>query len=257
MTDKLPKIIGLMKMRNEAHILKDTLDNWARICTGGIYIYDDCSTDASREIARAHPAVKDVVEGTSWDPDREKAEWFNREIALRRAKQDAGPEDWFVYFDADEHLYNFENYELFNDPNVGAIACRLYDFYITPEDVNKAYKERDWVGPEFRTIPFFFRNSPSLRYHLPDQRIVTFGPEVTRIPIHGDIKHYGKGFSVDQWEATCDYYIRHWPKYSDKWRKRKGKAVHTEMLSDFGNKLIRWKDRDKGFPLEDKPYGKN
>ena len=102
----------------------------------------------------------------------------------------------------------------------------------------------------------FFRNSPYLRYHLPDQRIVTMEPGI-QIPIHGDIKHYGKAISVQQWEATCDYYIRFWPKYADKWRKRKGKAVHDQMLSDFGNPLLRWADRLKGFTLEDKPYGRN
>lgn len=246
-----------MKVRNESKIIKDTLDNWSSFCTGGIYIYDDVSDDNTVEICRAHPAVKDVIEGTIWDGDREKAEWFNRQVVLMRAQQDAGPDDWFVYFDADEHIYNFENYQLFNNPQVKAIACRLYDFYITPEDKEKSYKEREWVGPEFRTIIFFFRNSPALKYHLPDQRIVSLPDDVGMIPIHGDIKHYGKGFSVEQWESTCDYYIRFWPKYSDKWRKRKGKAVHEEMLSDFGNKLIRWKDRDKGFSLENQSYGKN
>ncbi len=257
MIEPLPKIRGLMKMRNEAHILKDTLDNWATICTGGIYIYDDCSTDDSVAIAKAHPAVKEVILGDFWDPDREKAEWFNRQMVLMKAKLVSEPEDWFVYFDADEHLYNFNQHELFNDPLVGAIACRLYDFYITPEDTEKNYKERDWIGPEFRTIIFFFRNSPILKYHLPDQRIVTLPPQLTNIPIHGDIKHYGKGFSILQWEETCQYYIRHWPKYADKWRKRVGKAVHADMLSDFGNPLIKWKDRGKGFTLEDKSYGKN
>ena len=257
MIHELPKIRGLMKMRNEAAILKDTLDNWATVCTGGIYIYDDVSDDASVAIARAHPAVIDVIEGGSWDPDREKAEWFNREMVLRRAQQDSAPEDWFVYFDADEHLYNFEQHALFTDPEIKAIACRLYDIYITPEDVEKSYKEREWIGPEYRTIIFFFRNSQALRYHLPDQRIVTLPDDVGRIPIHGDIKHYGKGFSVEQWEATCMYYIRYWPKYADKWRQRLGKAIHEEYLSDFGNALIKWADRMKGFTLEDKPYGKN
>jgi glycosyltransferase involved in cell wall biosynthesis len=257
MLKTLPKIRGIMKMRNEAHILKDTLDNWSNICTAGIYIYDDCSDDNSVAIARAHSNVIDVIEGDYWDPDREKAEWFNRQMVLNRAKQDSGPDDWFVYFDADEHLYNFENYELFNFPTIKAIACRLYDFYITPEDKDLSYKKREWIGPEYRTIVFFFRNDPSLSYSLPDQRIVTLPDDVGNIPIEGAIKHYGKGFSVDQWESTCNYYIRHWPKYADKWRKRVGKAVHENMESDFGNKLIKWSDRNKGFTLEDKVYGKN
>lgn len=257
MLHELPKIRGLMKVRNEAATITDTLNNWAPFCTAGIYIYDDCSDDNTVEICRAHPAVKAVIEGEFWDPDREKAEWFNRQMALTRAKQDAGPDDWFVYMDADEHIYNFEQYELFLDPKIKAIACRLYDIYITPEDKDKSYRDREWVGPEFRTIIFFFRNDPALRYSLPDQRIVTLPNDVGNIPIHGDIKHYGKGYSIEQWEATCDYYIKFWPKYADKWRRRKGKAVHEEMLSDFGNKLIKWQDRNKGFSLENQTYGQN
>lgn len=252
----LPIIRGLTKVRNEAHILKDTLDKWAEFCTGGIYAYDDVSEDNTREILVEHPGVAGIIKGQYWDADREKAEWWNRQQVLMMAQQDAAVEDWFVYFDADEHPYNFEDYEMFEVPGIQAIAMRLYDVYITPEDVNLPYQKREWIGPEFRTIPFFFKNSPYLRYEHPDQRIVTMEPNI-QIPIHGDIKHYGKGISVEQWEATCDYYIKYWPKYADKWRQRKGKAVHKDYLSDFGNPLIKWADRLQGFSLEDKPYGRN
>ena len=54
--------------------------------------------------------LKKVIEGDFWDPDREKAEWFNRQNVLMEAQQDAGPDDWFVYFDADEHPYNFQSF---------------------------------------------------------------------------------------------------------------------------------------------------
>lgn len=251
---KIPIIRGLMKMRNEAHILKDTLDAWAPFCTAGIYIYDDVSTDKSVEIARAHSAVKEVIEGTFWDPDREKAEWMTRQTVLSLAQQFSKPDDWFVYFDADEFPFNFDHYELFEAPHVGAIAARLYDVMITPEDVNLSYNKRQWIAPEFRTIPFFFRNTPTARYQHPDQRVVDL-PENIEIPIAFDIKHFGKGFSIDQWEATCDYYIRFWPKYADKWRQRKGKAVHVDFKSDFGNELIKWTDRNRGFSLENQSYG--
>ena len=79
--------------------------------------------------------------------------------------------------------------------------------------------------------------------------------EGIQIPIHGDIKHFSKGFSVEEYEKTCQYYIG-WPKYSEKWRKRVGKAIKVDMLSDFGNKLIKWKDRLQGFSLETQSYGK-
>lgn len=252
-----PKIIGITKVRNEERILNDTLDRWASFCTEGIYIYDDVSTDRTVEIAMAHPSVKRVIRGTFWDPDREKAEWMNRQQILAAAQQDAGPDYWFVYFDADEHPYNFTEYGLFENPDVKAIACRLFDIYITPEDVDLPYLKRNFVGPEFRTIIYFFRNLPGVRYSLPDQREVTLPVDVGAIPIHGDIKHYGKGFSVQHWEETCDYYIKFWPKYSDKWRKRKGQAVHTDYRSDFGNALLPWGERMRGFPLENQTYGRN
>lgn len=255
MSDLLPKIYGLTKVRNESAIIRDTLENWAKYCTGGIFVYDDVSTDDTVSLCKAHPAVKDVLVGQLWDPDREKAEWQNRQAILDWAQRHVESDCWFVYFDADEHLYNFEDYGLFNNPHVKAIACRLFDFYITPGDVDKSYHFRQFIGPEFRTIPFFFRNSPYLRYEHPDQRIVSMEPGI-QIPIHGDIKHYGKGFSVEQWEATCDYYITYWPRYAEKWRARKGKAIHKDMLSDFGNRLIPWKDRLQGFSLETQAYGK-
>jgi len=252
----MPKIFGLTKVRNEAEIISKTLDRWGEFCNGGIYVYDDVSSDQTVKICRSHSKVADVIEGEFWDPDREKAEWMNRQKVLMRAKQDAGENDWFVYFDADEWPFGFSDYELFEKPEAKAIACRLYDLYITPEDKDRPFWEREWIGPEFRTIVFFFRNSPYLKYDKPDQRQVDLEPGI-QIPIHGDIKHFGKGMSVEQWERTCDYYIKFWPKYSEKWQKRKGKAVKENMLSDFGNPLIRWKDREHGFSLEQMPYGKN
>lgn len=250
------KIIGLTKVRNEALIMKETLDHWERVCTGGIYVYDDVSMDETASICDNHPAVKAVLRSDYWDPDRERAEWRNRQAVLERAQQDAGVDDWFVYFDADERLSFAGNFGLFFEKSIDAIACKLFDIYITPEDVDKPYIEREWVGPEFRTITMFFRNSRALSYSQPDQRIVTLAPNA-RTVVAGYIKHFGKGLSVEHWEETCDYYIKHWPKYSAKWQLRKGKAVH-DFVSDFNNPLIKWSDRDeKGFPLKSQTYGKN
>lgn len=256
---KEPHIIGLTKVRNEQAIIKDTLDSWAELCTGGIVVVDELSDDNTAQICRAHPKVRDVISPNVWDPDREKAEWMNRQLALSRGKQLIREDTWFVYFDADEHLYGFKEWGLFENPDIKAIACRLFDVYITPEDIELPYYQREWIGPEYRTIIMFFRNQPSLKYHLPDQRIVTLPADVGNIPIHGDIKHYGKGFSIEQWEQTCDYYIKFWPKYADKWRQRKGKAVHEDMESDFGHSLIKWGDRNRSalIPLEQQSYGKN
>jgi len=254
------KIIGLTKIRNEEKIIQETLDHWGSICSGGIYVIDDASTDKTIEICKANKHVKDVLETEHWDPDREKMEWMHRQRILERAKQNAEPDDWFVYFDADERIY-FNNWPLFFEEGIGAIACRLYDIYITPDDKDEPnYNLRNWVGPEYRTIVFFFKNSPYLSYDKLDQRVVNLDPE-TKIVISGIIKHFGKGLSVEHWEETIDYYVNFWPKYEAKWEARRGKAIKKDFKSDFGNPLIKFNDvlseREEGFSLEQQNYGKN
>ena len=239
-------LIGLTKVRNEEHIIKDTLDNWS-LCDK-IYVYDDRSEDDTVKICEKHPKVAKVIKGKKWDEDRERAEWQNRQRVLLEAQKEAGKDDWFAYFDADEHLYDFYvDFKWMDEHGIGAIVCKLFDIYITPGDINRHYKAREWIGPEYRLIPFFFKNHPDLKYEFPDQRIINLPP--TRFHHEGAIKHFSKGFSVEHWEKTCDYYIQHWPKYAEKWKLRKGKAVHT--LSDFNNLLISWEDRDQGFLLQE------
>lgn len=253
------KIIGLTRIRNEEAIIKDTLDHWAKICTGGIYVYDDVSDDKTVEICKSHPSVKKVIEGEFWDSDRERAEHENRQSVLYIAQQDANKDDWFVYFDADERIY-FKDWNLMFNKDVTAIACKLYDIYITPEDVDKSYLERDWVGPEYRTIVMFFRNNDYISYDKPDQRIVNLPPD-SKVYIAGFVKHFGKGISVDHWNETCLYYIKNFPKYSKKWQSRLGKAIKQDYKSDFENSLVKFSDiicgHEVGFPLESQVYGKN
>ncbi|MBK7632429.1 MAG: hypothetical protein IPJ23_17345 [Ignavibacteriales bacterium] len=119
---------------------------------------------------------------------------------------------------------------------------KLFDFYITSEDIDKKYFERKWLGPEFREIIIAFKNSNELCYKHADQREVSLGKGT--IENLGYVRHYGKAISVEEWEKTCDYYGKHFPQYSEKWEKRKGKAVHNGV-SDFGNKLISWKEKSR------------
>jgi len=240
------KIAAITRVRNESHIINDVLDHVSDLPgVHGIYVYDDCSTDSTANIAQHHPAVVQVIRGTTWasDPDgRNLAEGNLRTAALRAAQKD-NPE-WIYCFDADEFA-DFEGIDFSAD----AYRLRLFDFYITPEDVHKAYEERQWMGPEYRDILMLFRNQNNINFYQREPTI----PGHYRVAQGGWVKHYGKAISVEDFEKTCDYYINYrggskLPQFTEKWRKRKGKAIHTQ--SDFGRPLITWGERiEKGLPL--------
>ncbi len=241
------RVIGLTRVRNEAAIVRDTLDHLSRFCNGGIVVYDDVSSDSTPEICRAHPAVIDVVRGEFWDGNRGRANYADRAAVLARAKREAGPRDWFVYLDADERIeFDWSSLLLCPDDIVG-VRMKLFDYYITAEDVEATYAERKWLGPEYRPILMAFRNLPSLSYSRPGQREVELGTEGKLLEA-GHVRHYGKAVSVAQWEETCRYYSGNFAGYAAKWNARKGKAVHTQ--SDFGNPLITWEEKEfRGVPL--------
>ena len=173
-----------------------------------------------------------MIQSNLYDDDRLRAEWYNRNLALTSARRFMQDGEWIAYFDADEHPYNIDA-SLFAREDIDALGLSLYDVYITPEDVDCDYKLREWVGPEARTIPFFFRLRPWSGYTRPDQRIMQHRGKSRTV---GVCKHYGKGYSIGHFERKFDYYANDFGKYADKWKARKGKAIHTE--SDDGNELI-------------------
>jgi glycosyltransferase involved in cell wall biosynthesis len=241
------KIIGLLRVRNEAIIIHETLNHMAGFCDE-IYVYDDCSTDDTAKICSKHFAVKGFAPNTTpWSKDRKMAEWQNRSILLNHAKKYASEDDWFVYMDADERI-EFDWLALKSMPKcVIGIRMKLFDFYITPEDVDSYYCDLKMLGPEYRNILMVFRNLPSLDYSSPDQREVHLRSKGLVADV-GYVKHYGKSISIEQWEETCEYYTKHFPKYSAKWKARMGKAIHT--TSSFGKDLITWDEKEtKGILL--------
>ena len=232
-------IVGISKVRNEMEIIEDTVEHFLGICDR-LVIYDDCSSDGTPDFLEKFDRV-DVIRGDSLDRDRLRAEYVNRQRALEGA-QEYSPE-WILCFDADERV------EMPETPldDFDGVKMKLFDFYITPEDVDLRYTERRWLGPEYRSILMMFRNLPGLKYGYRDQREM-FLPAGARILQDGYVRHYGKAVSVEEWESTCDYYSG-WPEpYRSKWMARKGKAVHTK--SDFGADLITWDEKEeKGYPL--------
>lgn len=243
-----PRVVGLLRVRNEAAILRDTLDHMSTFCDGGVFVYDDASTDDTVGICRRHPIVSEVICGPFWDPNRGRAEYRNRACVLDRARALVPSARWLVYQDADERIeFDWETLDQLPAHVVG-VRMKLFDFYITPGDRDADYRHRRLMGPEYRSLLMVFRNHPDLSFHVPDQREVRIGTP-GQVVEAGFVRHYGKAISVAQWDETCDYYSRHFPCYADKWRARKGHAVHD--VSDQGRPLITWQEKEtKGHPLE-------
>jgi hypothetical protein len=72
--------------------------------------------------------------------------------------------------------------------------------------------------------------------------LVFFAEQHVREPGGVERVRTGKSLSVEHWEETCDYYVRHFSfgSYGRKWRDRKGRAIHTQ--SDFMWPLYEWGD---------------
>lgn len=239
-------IRGIVKARNESHILADTLDNWARWCDAGIHVYCDACSDDGRtaDIAAVHPAVVEVLCSDLMDPNRERAEWFNRSWLLHSARRFLGPSDWICYFDADEQCGLLDG-DLLKNLEVDCVSVESYDSYITPEDAELSewqYAKRQWVGPEWEHAPYFYRCRLPLEFYKPDQRNLDL-PRGSVAVVGGKVRHWGKGLSIRKFDEKCRYYSEVFgPKYAAKWAARLGKAVHDDWRSDFGQPLVRWDD---------------
>lgn len=243
------RIAGIARLRNEAHMIWSTLEHMAAFCNAGIFIYDDASTDNTVDICRTHDAVKGIITNEEWESNRagrQSAEGTLRALALSHARTSVQP-DWVYCFDADEFpSLNLTKADL---EGKAAVWLRLWDFHITPEDKHKSWFEREWIGPEYRDILMMFR--PQLVRHFPDRIPSLNISGLDQYVYAGQVRHYGKAISVENWEGKCDYYGEHLPEpYQTKWRNRRGKAIKHDMKSDFGSDLIKWTDEyEKGFQL--------
>lgn len=241
--DKPLEIVAMLRLRNEALILQDTLDHLAGIADA-IVVFDDASTDKSVEIAKRHPSVALVIENKRWNhKNRPWEETSNRAKLLSEARSLGS--NWLLYCDADERFDGDVRSIILSQPaEVPAVGMNLFDAYLTENDADsylagdRLLGFRKKFGPERRRILLAWRSTIQARYRRIDTRAPEGVPALTDCLV--DCQHYGKGISAQQWDETCDYYIAHFPEYAEKWRKRKGKAVHTE--SDFGRPLYDWSE---------------
>ena len=240
------KIIGITRIRNEENIIQATLDHVSEL-VDSIIVCDDASTDNTVEICKNHPNVIKVIENKNWASTprgRNQAEGSLRQAPYLEAV--ANGADWVYYFDSDEYA-EFTNVDLTSD--IETYYFRLFDFYITKDDVEDNYLDRKFMGPEYRDIPMLFKVNDNIRF---SQRIPTgYGRKTA---MGGYIKHYGKAISVEEWDKTCDYYINNrWSggvsaMLLQRWKDRVGKAIHEK--SDFGKELITWDDRTNPDKIE-------
>lgn len=234
----MPHVTAILRVRNEAEIIDDTLDHVAEHADK-IVMLDDASTDETVHHILDHPSDPVLLRNETLHPDRMWAETLDRAKLDSYVRNRSESTEWILSIDADERLdpppggYDFSGR--------GPIRSRLFDFYITAEDQGLRYNERRWVGPEYRSIIFFYRPTIAQPFIGPAQRepVGCHGKPT----LQGDVRHYGKAISIAEWEAKCDHYST-WPEpYGHKWRDRRGKAIHTH--SDQGRPLCLWDERDQ------------
>jgi len=239
-------LLGITRLRNEALILRDTLDYVGKH-VDAIVAYDDASTDQTLEILREHPKVALIVTNGAWDQDiaaRRIAEARHRGLLLQIARAQL-QFDWLFCFDAEERvigdLGDFARATQASDCD--GVRIQLFDAYMTPDDCAPYHPDcqlldfRRFFGPEQRNILMLWRNRPQIVFTEQHAR-EPGGIEREQVNLY--CQHYGKSLSVEHWEETCDYYVKHFPfdTYGRKWLARKGKAIHTQ--SDFMRPLYEW-----------------
>jgi glycosyltransferase involved in cell wall biosynthesis len=236
----------MTRIRNEAPILPDTLDYLGKH-VDAIIAYDDASTDETVDMLRKHPKVALVIANQAWEQDikaRRRAEGRHRGLLLEIARAELGYE-WMLCFDPDERVTGDLRASLqgLEGDACDGIRVQLFDAYMTPDDCGPYRPDRQlldfrrYFGPEQRDILMLWRNQPEIHFAEHHAR-EPGGLRSVRTDLY--CQHYGKSLSVEHWEETCDYYIKHFPfdTYGRKWTERKGKGIHTE--SDFQRPLYEW-----------------
>jgi hypothetical protein len=241
-------LVGITRIRNEELILPDTLDYLGKH-VDAIVAYDDASTDETVDILRAHPKVALIVANGAWEEDieaRRLAEGRHRGLLLEIARAQL-PHDWMFCFDPDERVTgDLRGFVAgLGAEDCDSVRVRLFDAYMTPDDHAAFGPDRElldfrrFYGPEQRDILMLWRNRPEIGFAEGHGR-TPGGMERIKTDLY--CQHYGKSLSVEHWEETCDYYIRHFPydTYGRKWSERKGQGIHTQ--SDFNRPLYEWGD---------------
>lgn len=94
-------VVGMLRVKNEARWIKRCLESISPICTGGIAVFDDHSTDGTPDIAMAVDGVAVIhspFEGTNEARDK------NYMLTALNPRA-----DWVIAIDGDEELRSFSD----------------------------------------------------------------------------------------------------------------------------------------------------
>lgn len=227
----------ISRLRNESLILPDFLNHIDPFCDEA-YFFDDCSLDGSVKFLEEFSKTKKILRNYYYESNQSFVQTFQRKVLLDWARMNAKNE-WLLLIEPDERIYfDFNKLEEYDRQGVRGIYFRLFDAYLTLDD-QEPYKQGDklenlrkWFGPEMREIMFLFKKDADYDLTIPACR----QPQIEgKTVVDGYVLHYGKAMSVQQWEETADYYIRSVPMLAEKWKNRRGKAIHEK--SDFGREL--------------------
>lgn len=231
----------ISRLRNEELLLPDFLNHIDKFGSE-FYFFDDCSTDNSYEILKAHPKTKFIIRNNFHNTNQTFVQTVQRHLLLELAKKNT-KNKWIMLIEPDERIeFDFNKLEGYDQQDISGIYFKLFDSYMTMGDKRPYTQSRDlmqlrkYFGPEYREICFLF-NKNKAKFDI--VMAACRQPEISgETIINGLVKHYGKSLSVEQWEETADYYIRSVPMLAEKWKARKGKAIHKH--SDFNRDLLTW-----------------
>ena len=193
-------LIGITRVRNEALILRDTLDYVGKQ-VDAIVAYDDASTDQTLEILAGHPKVALIVSNRLWEAGieaRRIAEGRHRGLLLQTAREQLRF-DWMFCFDPDERVTgDLRGFlEGMHSSDCDGLRVQLFDAYLTPDD-HEPYRDdrellgfRRFFGPERRDILMLWRNRVD----------VTFAEKHGREP--GGVERVETGLYCQHYASRC------------------------------------------------------
>lgn len=229
----MPKVIGLLRLRNEELILQDTLDEMSKYCKT-VFVFDDASEDGSADIYNNHPIVNSSLITRQWNSDQTWVQGKQRSDLFEYAKF-RYPNEMFLYQDADERIdFDWGSWDVKMPVIMNLWDARMVEEDQEPYESGKLFNFRKYFDPEPREIPFIF--SAKAKYiGVACERYPQFNDD--NVLYDGYCQHYGKALSKKHWQDTCDYYAKNLPVYAEKWEARK---KETGVVPKEG--LLTWEE---------------